>query len=295
MLPLPDGRKMALVTGADPSGRFLLGRTYPIPVSSGDYNVVVWDKRTPTIVPIRGMDQELNDINTSGVAVGLSYGDSGTTAWLYRRGKVSKLPGGDGAEAWAINEANTVVGARNRKPVIWRSLDQAPVELPLPEGATAGEARDIDEDGTIVGSVGMGYVVDRPYVWLPDGSGHPLALPDSGPQAGNAFSIRNGWVNGVLGASGVRWDLRTGDPRVFLQFQIRANRANRYGWQVGPDLQGRGLFLSDAGPVVLPDLALHKAGESTNLPTTISDDGRVIGGQADDRAGVIRAVVWTCS
>src|SRR5438552_14911334 len=28
-LPLPDGRKMALVTGADPTGRFLLGRTYP--------------------------------------------------------------------------------------------------------------------------------------------------------------------------------------------------------------------------------------------------------------------------
>jgi hypothetical protein len=74
-----------------------------------------------------------------------------------------------------------------------------------------------------------------------------------------------------------------------------ASAVNRYGWQVGIDAQGRAVFRSDAGAVVLPDLAAHKPGELKNGPTTLSDDGKVIGGQSDDRSGVIRAVVWTCS
>src|SRR5690349_16004793 len=49
-LPLPDGRTMALVTGADPSGRFLLGRTYPATSpANGGLHVVIWDRRAPRL------------------------------------------------------------------------------------------------------------------------------------------------------------------------------------------------------------------------------------------------------
>jgi uncharacterized membrane protein len=45
--------------------------------------------------------------------------------------------------------------------------------------------------------------------------------------------------------------------------------------------------------VVLPDLARHGA-RDTNIAATLSDDGRVIGGQSDDAAGVLQAVAWRC-
>ncbi len=306
-LPLPDGRKMSLVTGADPSGRFLLGRTYPDPLKSFHYNMVIWDRLVPKAVEVPGDDQDLKDINTHGVAVGDSYVGAGLTAWLYRDGKVSKLPGGDGAEARAINEANVVVGGRNSKPIVWRSIDSKPVELPLPAGADSGEAMGIDEDGTIVGFVATSgpnsRVEHTPYAWLPNGLGQELKVPapasgkavDPADPGAHAFTIRNGWVIGNANHSAVRWDLRTGEPRVFPQFFVQAESVNTHGWQVGTDPTGRAVFLSDSGTVVLPDLAPHKAGESTNIPSTVSDDGKVIGGQEDDQAGVIRAVVWTCA
>jgi hypothetical protein len=295
-LPVPDGRTMAVVTGADPTGRFLLGRAYPNRAGSGEYLVVVWDGRRPTLVLMRGMEQALYDINTKRVAVGSSYLGTGMTAWLYRGGKLSKLPGGDGAEARAINEANTAVGVRNAMPVIWPSVDQAPVDLPLPAGATYGEALDIDEDGTIVGYVGTKGKDERPYVWLPDRTGRPLGVLDSRAplSTARAYGIRNGWVTGSVDKTAVRWDLRTGKPSVFAQFLAQASIANRYGWQVGTDAKGQALFLSGLRPVVLPGLAMHKPGELANSPKTLSDDGRVIGGQADD-SGIIRAVVWTCT
>jgi probable HAF family extracellular repeat protein len=107
--------------------------------------------------------------------------------------------------------------------------------------------------------------------------------------------VRNGWVIGRIGASPVRWNLRTGDVREVTGLVGYASAVNRYGWQVGVDAQGRAVFRPDAGPVVMPDLAVHKPGGLSNIPTTVSDDGKVIGGQSDDRSGVIHAVLWTCS
>jgi hypothetical protein len=308
-LPLPDGRKMAAVTGADPTGRLLLGRTYPDPVESGEYHVVVWDTRRPTVVPMRGVESALNDINTNGVAVGTSNGDTGPVAWLYRDGELSLLPSGDGADARAINEANVVVGVRDRKPVIWPSVDQPPVELPLPAHATTGEALDVDEDGTIVGNVGTDGrdgPADMPYVWQPDRAGRTLEVPELVPVPSSgvgmvrkgmarAYSIRNGWLTGMVNETAIRWDLRTGEADLFPQFAFQASITNRYGWQVGTDPKGRGLLLSEAGPVVLPGLVAHKSGELTDSPETISDDGRVISGHANDQDGVLRAVVWSCA
>src|SRR5690349_1234375 len=311
-LPLPDGRKMALVTGADPTGRFLLGRTYPAvnpPGGGMGLHVVIWDRRTPHIVALPGDDQSLTDVNRSGVAVGSGWAGGGTTSYFYRNGTVAKLPGGDGAQVRAIDDAGTIVGTRNDQPVIWRSVDRSPVVLPLPSGVTKGVAIDIDEDGTVIGVVGADLTTQRPYVWLPKGGGHDLALPSGVPPAtgksggkpsralttASVFHISHGWVTGRVNATAVRWNLRTGETQILPDFGTAADNINRFGWQIGINTAGRAQFLADAAPVMLPELAPHQPGGLSNIPTTLSDDGRTIGGQSDDRDGVIHAVVWTCS
>ncbi len=321
MLPLPDGRTMALVTGGDPTGRFLLGRSYPANVgqrSNMGLHVIIWDRRKATLVAVPGDDQSLNDINSLGVAVGNSWAKSGEGAYYYRAGKVSQLPGGTGAEVRAINDAGTAVGSRGGKPVLWASVTSGPVNLALPSGATGGAAFDIDEDGTVIGTVSSaGPGSQEPYVWLPDGSGHRVDIPTnipiptvSSPAAKNpdksgartasvpvatAYHIRDGWLTGRVYATAVRWNLRTGEVRTFPDFDTAADAINRYGWQVGIDMHGGAIFVGDGGSVALPGLAASAPGSLANIPSSISDDGKVIGGQSDDKTGVIRAVAWTCS
>ena len=122
------------------------------------------------------------------------------------------------------------------------------------------------------------------------------------------FSIRNGWATGVatngLGRKGsptkdarteaVRWNVRTGEVRVFGGLQMGAGTTNAQGWQVGTDNQGRAVLVAGAATVVLPDLTSHQPGGLSNIATTLSDDGRTVGGQSDDATGTIQAVVWRC-
>ncbi|MGN9778683.1 hypothetical protein ACTMS0_23395 [Micromonospora sp. H33] len=309
-LPVPDGVTMALVTGADPTGRILLGRSYP---RDGDHQVLVWTAGKATKVPMRGSDQTLHDVTTAGLAVGAAHqrlgaGDEGfgPVPYAYAEGRLTRLRGVTFGSARAVNEAGKIVGVddRSRRPVVWASPASEAVPLPLPRGADGGEAHDVDEDGTVVGTVITdGARTERPYVWFPDGSHRELPLPNvQGVTGARAFTVRNGWATGVLvgtrggaAASAVRWNVRTGEVRVFPEFAIRASTANAHGWQVGTDPQGRGLFLSEAGPVTLPDLVKHEPGALTNIGETVSDDGRTIGGQADDASGTIRAVVWRCT
>jgi hypothetical protein len=178
--------------------------------------------------------------------------------------------------------------------------------LPVPAGASGGAATDIDDDGTIVGYIEVSDGNERPYVWFADGTHRELPVPSgaggqskSSRQLARAYGIRNGWVTGITGmtpdSGAVRWNLRTGEVKVFSEFLIRASMANAHGWQVGTDQQGRAILVSPAGTVVLPDLSRHEPGNLRNIATTVSDDGRTIGGQSDDSGDVIRAVVWRCS
>ncbi|QGN50376.1 hypothetical protein ACN26Y_01660 [Micromonospora sp. WMMD558] len=307
-LPVPDGVTMALVTGADPTGRILLGRSYP---RNGEYQVLVWTAGRATKVPMRGADQTLQDVTTGGLAVGAAHqrlapGDagSGPVPYAYSDGRLTRLRGVTFGSPRAVNEAGKIVGVgESLRPLVWASPASEATELPLPAGASGGEAHDVDEDGTVVGTVVTdGRRAERPYVWFPDGSHRELPLPKvDGATGARAFTVRNGWATGALtgggagAASAVRWNVRTGEARLFPAFATRASTANVHGWQVGTDRQGRGLFLSDAGPVTLPDLAKHEPGALTNIAETVSDDGRTIGGQADDASGTIRAVVWRCT
>ena len=94
--------------------------------------------------------------------------------------------------------------------------------------------------------------------------------------------------------SAVRWNVRTGEVRTTAALDIGATAANAHGWQVGTDKQGRAVLVTDTATVVLPDLASHQPGGLATIANTVSDDGRTIGGQSDNAAGVIQAVVWRC-
>lgn len=313
LLPIPDGVRMAIVTGADPTGRLILGRSYP---GSGSHQVLLWRDGRVQKVPLDGDDQSLTDINTAGLAVGGTFRPNpGGGEDNLRQVPVAYLPDGrlvnladnaaDGS-AHAVNEAGAIVGELGRRPVRWASAQGAVENLPLPPGASLGQASDIDEDGTIVGFVEFGNSGERPYVWFADGTHRELPVPaNAGEQDTRkqtfvrAYGIRNGWVTGIMDvvskASAVRWNVYTGEVKVFPEFLIRASMANVHGWQVGTDQQGRAILLTPAGVVVLPDLSRHEAGNLKNIATTVSDDGRTIGGQSDDSGDVIRAVVWRCS
>jgi uncharacterized membrane protein len=281
---------MALVTGADPTGRYLLGRTYP--AGSGEQHVVVWDRLKPTIVGMPGSEPQLTDANAGGVAVGWS-GLNGSTAWLFRDGTLSKLPGGVGASAVAINDSGVVVGTRNRQAIIWRSLDQPPVALPVPTSTVVSTAADIDEDGTVVGTVSDHfYGGEVPWIWAPDGTGHALS-----GTVDTVLNIRYGWLSGSLNTqppTTVTYDVPSRQLSTHSQFAAPARGLNRYGWLTGMDQQGRAVLVAGSRVLILPDLAGHDVNATSNFPVAVSDDGRTVAGQADDATGVIHAVVWRC-
>jgi uncharacterized membrane protein len=311
-LPVPDNAPMALVSGADPTGRYIVGRSYP---KAGGYQAVIWhDGKAQKVMLPGDLEESLQDVNSTGTAVGWSYtggseADTGPIPYVYQDGKVSKLPGVRRGAAHGINDAGAIVGDDDtgHTVLVWPSATAAPNRLPLPAGTSQATATDIDEDGTTVGTINN----ERPYVWFPDGTHRELPMPgiDGKPaMTATVFSIRNGWATGVatngLGRKGsptkdarteaVRWNVRTGEVRVFGGLQMGAGTTNAQGWQVGTDNQGRAVLVAGAATVVLPDLTSHQPGGLSNIATTLSDDGRTVGGQSDDATGTIQAVVWRC-
>ncbi|MBQ0895311.1 hypothetical protein KBX37_19775 [Micromonospora sp. U56] len=311
-LPVPDNAPMALVTGAAPTGRYIVGRSYP---KAGSYQAVVWHNGSVQKVMLPGDEELLQDVNSAGTAVGWSWAggseeDTGPVPYVYHDGEVSPLQGVRRGSAYAINDAGAIVGDdTGRAALVWPSATAKPVRLPVPAGTSVATARDIDEDGTTVGTIND----ERPYVWFPDGTHRELPMPRiDGVQTGSAraFSIRNGWATGVASrltrggkgtkadrannARAVRWNVRTGEVRVFGELQGFPNEVNAQGWQVGTDKQGRAVLVADAEPVVLPALAGGQPTAVSNIATTLSDDGRTVAGQSDDATDTIQAVVWRC-
>ncbi|MET7394571.1 hypothetical protein ABZS66_13875 [Dactylosporangium sp. NPDC005572] len=287
-LPVPDNVAKSLVTAADPAGRWIFGRSYP---GQGATQVLLWSDGKATKISIPGDDQTIEAVNAAGVAVGQSFVGGEQVAWVYRDGKATQLAGSD-ARAQGINASGTIVGARAGQPVRWPSAGSEPVSLQVPDGAKGGAAEAVDDDGTAVGYVTVAGQ-RQAYVWSGDGKGRPL--PEYGePEDSAAFTVRNGWATGLSGSVGTRWNLRTGQVEPVPGLQVRPSTANAAGWMVGTDREGRGVLIGTGGSMRLPDVFVHRSGEFSNLPTALSDDGRVIAGQADDADGVIHAVAWRC-
>jgi len=293
--PAGQGPK-AVVAGGDPSGRYLVGRTYP----GGRPTPVIWTDREPKQVPMAGDDSDLYDITSTGVAVGSSFVGDKLAAWVYADGKVTRLAGSD-AQALAINERRTIVGSVQGKPVLWRAPGDEPTRLALPGPQWTGMATGIDEDGTIVGSVSPkenGHRVGA--LWRPDGTFQQLSVPDAhgGPaEEYTAKSIRGGWVVGwasfpsgqITYIQAPLWNVGTGTRKDSDGF---AESVNANGWVVGDRI-----LMAGDEEVVLP---VPKGFEQHPqiLAYTISDDGSTIAGQAMTLNGGVTdqpvPVVWTC-
>jgi hypothetical protein len=249
-----------------------------------------------------------------GVAVGGSYVGGKLSAWLYRDGTVSRL---SGEEAWAlgINDHGVVIGMRAlpdaiQRPLVWRSLGDTAQDLPLPAGAVGGMPRDIDTDATIVGIVNL---TDRDpghgYLWLPDGQHRQLPMPTvDGVQAVSYLptAVHNGIVDGIAYVDiknrtrevPVLLDLRTNTFTIPIR-DVSSPVGNGRGWLAGGATDGA-VLTDGVTRIVLTPLAPPVAGDpiatSERRPQikVLSDDARVIAGQALDVNGVTRAVVWRC-
>ncbi|HEU4426822.1 MAG TPA: hypothetical protein VFR67_30175 [Pilimelia sp.] len=302
-LPVPGGHPMSLVTGGDPTGRFIVGRAYP-EAQLGDYPLIIWDNGKGRTVKMPGMDQAFRDITSTGVAVGTTYGttsEGGRAPYVFRNGVLSKLAGVASGGADAINEAGVIAGSRDLPdrsiPVRWRSATEPAEDLPLPGKTWSGEAIAIGEDGTILGKVGQTRDAEQGYVWRPDGTTQLLPKP-SGTSTFRPFDMNGDWVTG-LGESGngqltpVLYNLRTGRFTRWSATGAIPSAVNAVGWVVGSTNDGRAFLSSSGGMRMLPDLNNHKS-PTANHAKTISDDGRTIAGQGDDAKGVIQAVVWRC-
>jgi uncharacterized membrane protein len=307
-LPAPGGAPKALISGADPTGKYFVGRSYP---TGGGYQGVIWHDGVGTEVPLPGSSEEqLADVNASGTAVGWSYLTENTpTPFVYHDGKVTQLPSVQNGQALAINNRGQIVGVAADEPVLWKSATAEPTPLPLPAGAQSGQASDIDEDGTVIGTVDNKV----PYVWLPNGTHHALKLPDldGKPAEGRAMHIRDGWVTGNANEAGggkaagrktktegtskvVRWNLRSGQMNIVDAIDKMADAINAQGWQTGIAKQGGATLYAGNTEVALPGLAPNPQDHYADIANALSDDGQTVAGQSDDANGVFQAVVWHC-
>lgn len=315
-MPAGSDKSTSVVAAADPTGRFLAGRSYEM-ADPGQQQVLIWDHGEPVQVDVPGSDLTVEDVNSRGVAVGTTFksSDSGSGAsWSYVDGQVVMLAGED-TRALAINEQGTIVGSRREpghrfSPVIWRDPTAPIEELSVPGPTWSIEATDVDSDGTVVGT---GYrddeiplPPDHSFVWWPDGTREELPWPTiDGEPAGRfrAESIHDGVVTGLV------TDLDVGRSVRLFQYDLRAGEFtdlsgaapvypqawNSHGWLAGSGSGDRpGLWSSSGGLVPLPGLDRPGAQERRyNAVVTLSEDGRVVGALTNDgQRG--RGGVWRC-
>ena len=304
---LPTGGvEKALVTGGDPSGRWVVGRSYPTLGAGAARPLLIWkDGAIAETVRIGGSDQSFEDINSRGVAVGLTF-EPDARPYAYSNGKVSQLKGGEGV-AMAVNDAGVAVGSLGPvyegMPARWDSLTAQPRKLPVPAGTESGEAVDIDEAGNILGTIAAKGKEKSGYLWLTDGTHRRMPLPDVDGTKATMFwpeSIRNGWVVG-------RSVIDTERERSFAYFRYRIETA-RYerlpmrsgmpdgvaanGWIIGT--AQRPVITSEGNvTTMLPGYAKAK-GRQDYLVESFSDDGLTAAGYSSGEGLSNHPLLWRC-
>jgi hypothetical protein len=308
-LSIPGGEPASIVTGGDPTGRYLVGRAYGSTTAHVDkHPLLIWDNGRPTTVNMPGIDESFEDINGSGVAVGYSFNGGelrdGWSGYVYRDGHLTKLRAPTRfVNPHAVGENGTIVGSlRNGVddpdlPLVWRD-PATPQRLDLPDGFASGAAVDVATDGTIVGLVRRTAVGDpQGYLWKADGTGQLLPMPeiDGKPTQGwSPDSVHNGVV---VGSAVVRNDIGLRNHR--LLFDLRTGKFTMLTHAYGDAGNSMGWLLVAADPpfVATPSgrAALPILAPAGGRGVFISEDGLVVGGQANDAGGHLQAVRWRCT
>jgi hypothetical protein len=157
----------------------------------------------------------------------------------------------------------------------------------------------------------------RGYVWQSNGQQREIPLPIVNGVRANGFWPES--VHGDVVDGRAVMDSQDGNTRTFVQmlFNLRTNAftvlpqkmglavGNRQGWLAGLDTGGVALTrpVGDGNDIErIPLLGLvpltgDKMQDRVNAPSVVvlSEDGRVLAGQADDATGQPQAVIWHCS
>jgi hypothetical protein len=298
-LPRPAGATGFMVTAIDPTGARLAGWTGP-----DDPKPVVWSGGTVTSIP--GASGVASAIAADGTVVGSTLSPSDDSlGWVWRNGTVTnlaRLSGYQWTNPSAINATGTIAGwvhgatLDQSAPVIWKP-DGTVHKLTVPStignpGTVAATARDIADDGTVVGDAhGV------PVMWKPDGTPVALTLP-SGANAGFAWAVAGPYAYGDVAAEGqwtsaVRWNRATGAVTVLPDTaNVSARDGTVDGTALVPATDG------DHGSVRLMRLdgsveVLHGVRDGHVMAVAISPDGRTVAGASVTPTGV--PLVWHCS
>lgn len=313
-LPEPSGAHESTVAGADPAGRYMVGRDYN-PEQFSVRQALIWDNDSGTVQPvdIPGRADQLKAVNSSGVAVGWSFEGSSSyaTPWEYRDGELSRLAGIESGNPMAINERGDIVGYQETgtsrvEPVIWRAGSAKAEFLPMPAGVHSASAQDLADDGTVIG-LDSTNVLSRVIVWPTDGAPYFLPLPkNENGTIGFPGTIRI--AGDTVAASiytddtndydrwSVRWDLSdVGEATVISDDVHFIEDTTEQGWVAGWTSEERGAWFasSGGGDVRLP--GLPNGWSNGDRGMTVSQDGTRIGGEAMDIRHRRHAVTWTCS
>ncbi|GAA3217907.1 hypothetical protein ACFO1B_28490 [Dactylosporangium siamense] len=291
----------------DPSGRYVAFSRAPDPGLLIVYRDGVVVRRYTT-----GGRLQTWALNASGTAVGAVDNDAYRTT---TDGALAMLPRPSGAArvwAYGINAAGDVVGeaampGKKFRAVLWRhtALD-APVLLPTPSGQSSS-ARGITDDGRVLGDLDQGAT---PYLWNADGTGSALPTPPGMP-GGHPIQIAGDWVTGMVNYLSVKnFDpttgrrAGTGDPKP-ARWQLSSGTVEIL--EAEDVFNGSGRVAADGTLVInrFTDAVFWDGTRLTPLPappgydhvqvTSISADGRVIGGAATkNTGGSIEPFRWDC-
>jgi hypothetical protein len=287
-LPVPGGGD-AVVSAGDRTGTYLAG-------TSGK-KVLLWQGGEYRAFDAPVARPVVAAVNARGVVVGRAF--DGTHPWAVAGGVTLTLPGPSTAAPTAIADSGVVVGSRGNGPapgggrqadtvpVVWDSIVSKPRDLPMPEGYTTGEAMAVLPDGRIAGLVASAELANgggqEAAIW-PAGGGMPELV--KGPEDAKVY-LRNaadGWLFAAVSGA-MRYEMATGTwTRLTGKIGLQPNGINARGWVIGGDERVGELYLFDGTKTI----TLAPVVEAAAL-FTISDDGRVLGGQA---GGATR---WSCS
>jgi hypothetical protein len=294
LLPVPAGTQYSLVTGADRTGRFVVG-------FAGDFiteRALVWRDGVLTELSVPLSYPRPGGVNSRGTVVGAGTGDGGRSVlWQVTNGQYTELPlvpGTVGVSGARINERGDVLlgyqgSDYNPQVAVLPVGGRVPLPLPVPEGYHAYPTG-ISADGTVTAQAFSGTMdgLARSFVWRPDRTRWEL----TGTKAGVAVVVEASAGHWAAGAQydpatgtrpSLRWDLLTGTVQL-LPAELTSVRAITDGGDVGGRTDFEPAVVRDGQLLTLPMPAGSIFGDVTAL------GGDTIAGNINDN----QAASWTC-